>query len=164
MALALTIAGTGHRPEKLGGYSDTVLARLTALAQAYLIRVDATHVVSGMALGWDTALCIAALNLGLPVTAAIPFRGQESHWPDKSQEMYHTLLSRVDRTVIVCPGGYSASAMQKRNEWMVHECDRLVALWDGSRGGTGNCIWYAELVGRPYDNVWKSWVKYSGVA
>lgn len=160
----ITVAGTGHRPEKLGGYSDQVLDRLTALAYAYLVRVEANHVISGMALGWDTALCIAALDLGLPVTTAIPFRGQEHRWPHSSKKMYYNLLSQCAETVVVSSGGYSAASMQRRNIWMVNHCDRIVALWDGSSGGTGNCIQYADKVGCPYDNVWKSWVKYSGVA
>ncbi|HEY9295305.1 MAG TPA: hypothetical protein VIQ31_02825 [Phormidium sp.] len=153
MSLALTIAGTGHRPDKLGGYSDVILDRLTALAYAYLVRVDATHVISGMALGWDTAVCVAALRLGLPVTAAIPFKGQELKWPYKSQQLYHSLLTQCSSSIVL-------SSYQRRNEWMVQQCDRLVALWDGSSGGTANCIRYANAINRPYDNVWKSWEKF----
>jgi hypothetical protein len=34
-----------------------------------------------MARGWDLALAKAAVELGLPLFAAIPFVGQESRWP-----------------------------------------------------------------------------------
>lgn len=34
--------------------------------------------------------------------------------------------------------------MQKRNEWMVDNCDILIAVWDKSPGGTKNCVDYAE--------------------
>jgi len=33
--------------------------------------------------------------------------------------------------------------MQKRNEWMVDHSDYVIAVWDGSKGGTGNCVKYA---------------------
>ncbi|MBD2505253.1 hypothetical protein H6G83_32415 [Anabaena azotica FACHB-119] len=52
------IAATGHRPTKLGGYSPAVLSRLTDLATAYFERISPTQVISGMALGWDTAIAI----------------------------------------------------------------------------------------------------------
>lgn len=32
------LAATGHRPDKLGGYSDEVLSRLTQFADAYFKR------------------------------------------------------------------------------------------------------------------------------
>lgn len=38
--------------------------------------------------------------------------------------------------------------MQKRNEYMVDLADRVIAVWDGSKGGTANCIKYAEKVGK----------------
>jgi uncharacterized phage-like protein YoqJ len=48
-------------------------------------------------------------------------------------------------------------AMQRRNEWMVDRADKLVALWDGSWGGTFNCIEYARKKGVPFDNLWARW-------
>ena len=48
---------------------------------------------------------------------------------------------------IVSPGEYAAFKMQVRNEWMVDQLnpatDLLLAAWDGSPGGTGNCVKYA---------------------
>lgn len=46
--------------------------------------------------------------------------------------------------VVVCGGGYSPEKMQRRNAWMVDHCDFLLACWDGSPGGTGNCMAYAR--------------------
>jgi hypothetical protein len=47
--------------------------------------------------------------------------------------------------------------MQIRNEWMVDHCTHVAALWDGSPGGTGNCIRYVRKIGRPFDNLWQDW-------
>lgn len=38
--------------------------------------------------------------------------------------------------------------MQKRNEYMVDHSDKVIAVWDGSKSGTKNCIDYAKKVGK----------------
>lgn len=145
-------AGTGHRPNKLGGYSDEVLTKLKSLAIDNLDGVD--KIITGMALGWDTALALAALYLDIPYIAAVPFYGQERMWPKESQDRYHNLIKQASDVVYVCDQGYAPWKMQIRNEWMVDNCDIVLALWDGSKGGTGNCIEYALKKGKPIKNVW----------
>lgn len=159
LTTGLVVAGTGHRPDKLGGFSSQVEGRLEALASAALARFKPDVVISGMALGWDWALAEASLKAGIPLIAAIPFVGQERRWQQESQRRYAEILAKAV-VVIVSPGGYSHKAMQVRNEWMVDRCHRLLALWDGSSGGTANCINYAVTVNRPYHNLWVSWDKY----
>lgn len=156
----MIIAGTGHRPDKLGGYSDAVFKRLVALATASLRRYQPTLVISGMALGWDQALTRAALNLDIPVHAYIPFEGQESKWPEANQDKYHMLLALCAEKIICCKGFYASWKMQRRNEMMVDACDSVLALWNGSSGGTANCLAYVHHQGKSYINVWKSWEKY----
>src|SRR3546814_16271306 len=68
---------------------------------------------------------------------------------------YSTLCRSA--VVVGGPGGYAAWKLQKRNEWMVDHADELVALWDGSRSGTGNCVAYANTSGKPVVNLWPSW-------
>lgn len=154
----LVLAGTGHRPDKLGGYGDDIYNRLVALATDSLIRLNPSHVISGMALGWDQALAEAALNLQLPVIAAVPFKDQERMWPASSQNKYHRILDRCT-VQEVCPPGFAAWKMQRRNQWMVDNCDVLLALWNGSTGGTDNCIQYALEKERTIVNLWEVWEK-----
>lgn len=142
----MIVAGTGHRPTKLGGYSPQAFDRLVALAEGWLTDNRPSKVISGMALGWDMALAQASINLGIPFVAAVPFHGQEGNWPMTSRISYHKLLEKSESTIVVSPGGYAAFKMQKRNEWMVDNCDTLLALWNGSAGGTFNCIRYAKSV------------------
>lgn len=161
------IAATGHRPNKAGGYDDAVAARLQGLTHAYLRNaihqygVDEITAISGVALGWDTAYALAALDLDIPLICAVPFKGQESKWPEKSQEIYRNILSKAWHVEVIWEGGYSNVAFQRRNEFMVNRCDRLCALWDGSPGGTGNCIKYAKSLAKPppIDNLWGQWTK-----
>jgi len=113
-----------------------------------LIQLSPTSAISGMALGVDQDFAWVCISLGLPFLAAIPFAGQESNWPHESRDFYHRLLERAYHVTVVSEGGYAAWKMQKRNEWMVNNCQTLIAVWDGSAGGTGNCVRYAKSVGR----------------
>jgi uncharacterized phage-like protein YoqJ len=151
----MVVAGAGHRPNKLGGYGVAAQTRVFQTALRSLEHLKPERVISGMALGWDQMLARAALHLGIPFVAAVPFQGQESAWPHTSQESYRELLALASEVVVVSPGTYSPVLMQRRNIWMVDHADRVLALWDGSGGGTGNCIQYARHVARPISNAWK---------
>jgi len=150
----MIISGTGHRPSKLGGYSKEASKKLSSLACYYLEQNKPDAVISGMALGWDISLALAALACEIPLTCAVPFRGQEERWPDESQRVFRYVLEHAEKVVYVSPGGYHPAKMQFRNEWMVDNCDELLALWDGSNGGTGNCIRYALKQKKPVRNLW----------
>lgn len=153
----MIVAATGHRPDKLGGYFAPYTMRLHNLARGVLKHMQPEKAISGMALGWDTAWAEAALELGIPLIAAIPFKGQESRWPVESQHRYHRICGQARDVVVCSAGGYAPFKMQTRNEWMVLQCDHLIALWDGSPGGTANCIAYAKELGRDTRNLWHIW-------
>jgi uncharacterized phage-like protein YoqJ len=97
-----------------------------------------------MALGVDQWAANIAYKLGIPFIAAVPFEGQEKAWPEQSQKVFNILIGKVAEVVIVSPGGYTAYKMQVRNEWMVDRADKVIAIWDGTPGGTGNCVNYAK--------------------
>lgn len=155
----MIIAATGHRPNKLGGYAPSVFDALVALAVGYIEEMKPTKGISGMALGWDMAWAQALIHCRVPFIAAIPFVGQEAVWPYQSKNHYHSLLKKAETIYPVCPPGYAAWKMQKRNEWMVNQCDRLVALYDGTSGGTANCVGYARKKQKDIDNLWDRWAK-----
>lgn len=152
----MIVCGTGHRPTKLGGYGNDVADKLYDVAYDWLSdRVnDIELVISGGALGWDQALAHAALSAEIPLVMALPFKGFESKWPKSSQDFLHELMQSA-KIEYVCEEGYAPWKMQKRNEWMVDHADTVLALWDGSSGGTGNCIAYANKVGKPIVNLWE---------
>jgi len=147
----MIIAVRGHRPNKIGKeydgvgpYSDFLRARFIEVMQ----EKSATKEISGMALGVDMLFAEVALSLGIPLHAHVPFEGQESIWPDKSQQRYNRILKEATNKTVVCDGEYAAWKMQARNAAMVDSCDLLVAVWDGSGGGTANCVDYAKKVKR----------------
>lgn len=160
----MKIAGTGHRPDKLGGYGPSTKIHLVRFAGRCLREIQPEILISGMAQGWDQALACAAIRCNIPFWAAIPCDGQELAWPEESQQEYHKLLEQAEKKIVVCPGPYAVWKMQKRNEWMVDAVQdgAVLALWDGSPGGTANCVRYARKIGVTVVNVWSVyWSVYS---
>lgn len=161
----LIIAGTGHRPNKIlynnkNAYDIDTYNRLKDIIINVLECIDNPYeIISGMALGFDMALAEAAIDLDITFTAAVPFIGQESIWPQKSQDKYKKILSLANRVYIVNQGGYSAQKLQLRNQWMVDNCHLLLGLWNGSEGGTKNCFDYATKQQKLRFNLWNLWSK-----
>jgi uncharacterized phage-like protein YoqJ len=164
----MIVSFTGHRPDKLGGYAlvnpkrDDVL-RALCVALRYL---KPTQAISGMALGVDQWAASCCTYLRIPWHAYVPFKGQERRWPPESQATYHRVLTYASEIRIVCgPEVDPIRAMQIRNEAMVDACDLLIAVWDGTKGGTANCVRYAQLMGKriyridPRDPLCHQWMK-----
>lgn len=141
-----------------------------------LDELKSAAVISGLALGVDTWLVLEAMKRRIHVIGAMPFEGQERTWPAEHQVLYRTICENVELVNVtgccveqVGSGTYFINAagvstpqesplfktlingcMQWRNEWMVDRCREVLSVWDGTPGGTGNCMRYVERVGRQY--------------
>jgi ribA/ribD-fused uncharacterized protein len=149
-----TICFTGHRPNKLGGY-DTNNEKMTwvkaqlkeCINRAY--HAGFAHFISGGALGVDqVALSIVyevqkEYAFDIITTVAKPFPSQACKWPESSIIEFNRLCNLADKVFDVSPDPYTAEKMQVRNEWMVDNADAVIAVWDGTPGGTANCVRYA---------------------
>lgn len=158
----MIVAATGHRPEKLGGYDEKTRRALGALATEWLHYARPDKVISGMALGWDQAVAAACVVLGIPFIAAVPFEGQDRKWPQPARERYWRLIEKSESVEIMNPTNPLhmfdvPRMMQLRNEWMVDRANKMLALWDGSWGGTFNCLEYARKKGVEVENLWAKW-------
>ena len=58
------------------------------------------------------------------------------------------IIAKADIFKLVSEEFYKPWLMQKRNEYMVDLADKVIAVWDGSKSGTGNCVKYAEKCGK----------------
>lgn len=145
---------TGHRPDKLpGGYTmnETLLAplrRQLRLAIEEAVEAGCRDFLCGMALGADTLAAQEVLALRddrpeLRLIAAIPCPGQAGRWSIADRRRYQDLLEQADGRYTACPT-YTPYAMGARNLWMVEHASRLIAVTDGSPGGTANTIRMAE--------------------
>lgn len=157
----MKIAFTGHRPDKLGGYdlcsalACDVRKDLRELITDAIQKDSGTQFISGMALGVDMIAAEEVIRAGGYLIAAVPFEGQERKWPQKAQEHYRRVLAKANEVVYIFPSGYAPWKLLGRNKWMVDHCDLLVAVWDGSAGGTHHCVAYAREKNRPYMNIWR---------
>ncbi len=151
----MILALTGHRPHKLGNeYSmdGPVSQAVRKALREVLLKRKPEKAISGMALGADMMWAEEALELEIPVLAAVPFEGQERTWPPASQVIYREILDHPLVTKVICAPGGATNAVYKlnnRNRYMVDRCGELVAVWDGSSGGTLNTLAYASEVDRP---------------
>jgi uncharacterized phage-like protein YoqJ len=83
--------------------------------------------------------------MGLSYIAAVPFPGQELAWPPQSREVYAAVLKHAAGIVYVSPAAptnytEAAAMLRKRNHWMAETIDELIAVFDGSPGGTSHMV------------------------
>jgi uncharacterized phage-like protein YoqJ len=113
--------------------------------------------ISGMALGIDMMAAeevLAFCRMGYPFTlvAALPFSGQARSWSADLRKQYHHLLEQAHHTEVVCPAP-SKYAYLMRNDWMTAHASHLIAVWDGSAGGTAYTVGLAVKKGLPLYNI-----------
>ena len=78
--------------------------------------------------------------------AAVPCPEQDLRWSAGSTERYDRLLSECDKLTVVSPR-YSPECMMRRNRYMVDRSGVVIAVFNGSRGGTFNTLRYAVRCG-----------------
>lgn len=149
----MKISVTGHRPNKMYGYNlkDTRWIELKNKFKEILKQNNCTEAISGMALGVDTVFALAVLELKnedypIKLHCAIPCKNHSCKWIKESIDLYNKILSKADIVKLVSDEEYKPWLMQKRNEYMVDLADKVIAVWDGTNGGTGNCVKYANKV------------------
>lgn len=152
---------TGHRPAKIGkDYYDVNSLKSKVMIDFFRSYIsfalltknedDSLYCISGMALGVDTLFAIAVLQLqnegveNLYLTCAIPCANHSSKWQGSSKKVYDAILARANQVVMVSDAPYTNHCMQDRNVYMVDRANHILAIWDGTSGGTGNCVKYAQ--------------------
>lgn len=138
---------TGHRPEKLTR-PEWLIKRDLKKEIRQAIADGLVVFITGMARGvdiWAAEIVIELRDSGQPLKlmCACPYDGFEKSWSSEWQERYRDVLAKSDHTVYVCKH-YSRSCFQIRNEWMVNHSARVIAVFNGEKGGTANTIRFAE--------------------
>lgn len=150
----MTACFTGHRPDKLKGYDPKdnrdLIWEIYKEIERHIEDKSVTTFISGMALGvdiWAARAVLYAKRNGYPdvkLICAIPCKNHPSKWNAQSQKEWQSIVEQADEVFYVSEEEYKPSLMQRRNIWMVDESDYVIAVWDGSPGGTGNCVKYAQ--------------------
>ena len=90
---------------------------------------------------------------------AIPFEKQASKWYERDADRYELQKQHADILTFVdtvegyefkggALGEYHPAKMQLRNKYMCDNSDIVIAVWNGSKGGTANCVSYAKKQGK----------------
>ena len=157
---------TGHRAAKLPWGFNEEDPRCIQLKQQIYDAIDAIydsgvrHFICGMANGCDMHFAEAVLLLkkvkkDITLEAAIPFSGQADHWREPEKSRWQRIYNGSDYITVVSKS-YTKDCMNKRNRYMVDNCDVLLAAYNGTKGGTQNTILYAirskkEVIQIPID-------------
>lgn len=140
------------------------------------------RIISGGALGIDQLEMASGLALQnvfndnseyhFITEMAIPFLKQADAWKnreDTSRYVYQKLHCDITTFVDMIPkyavkdtitGEYHQAKLQKRNEYMVDHSDLILAYWDGSTGGTANCVHYLQRQNKPVLNMYDIYQTY----
>lgn len=156
MDTGLILAGTGHRPNRLGGYNATTHKKLNVLATTAVNKLEPSYGYCGGALGWDIAWGYALMGAGVPYCLALPSRTMGSNWPLYSRMLLEHLREKADR-VHYLRDSYSREAYIERDRYMVDNAQGVVALLDPTlttTSGTSYTCQYAQTLHLPVMNLW----------
>ena len=138
---------TGHRPEKLGVSEARAKALLKSAIQQAISEGYVTF-LSGMARGidlWAAEIVIEERekNDNIHLVCVSPFNGFEMRWSEQDKTTYYSIMEQADLVKYISQHYYKA-CFQVRNEWMVDRVSRVIAAYNGTKGGTKNTIEYAN--------------------
>ena len=157
MEKRITCCFTGHRPQHLAwGWNENaedcrkLKRKIYDVAEA-LYDAGIRRFLCGMAIGCDTYFCEEILRLrerytDVTIEAVLPCEDQDSRWTRETRKRYHALLEACDR-VIILQREYTPGCMQRRNVYMVEKSSVLIAVYQGTAGGTQNTVRYAQKHG-----------------
>ena len=141
---------TGHRSGKLNRKESEICADLESEIRV-AINKGFQVFITGMARGtdiWAGEIVLKLRNEGFPVKliCALPFPGFDRSLADDWKQRYRQLSDAADQIQFVSPA-YRPSCFRVRNEWMVNRSALVIAVYNGTRGGTNNTIKYAQKCG-----------------
>lgn len=149
----ITCCFTGHRPEKLPWRNNESRPDCAALKERLARTLEELyhrgfrHYISGMALGCDLYFAEAVLALrdrypDVVLEAAVPCPSQSKSWGEGERTRYQGILDRCNLETVV-QQHYTQGCMLRRDRYMVDRSALLLAVYNGSSGGTRYTINYA---------------------
>jgi uncharacterized phage-like protein YoqJ len=148
-----TCCFTGHRPDKLPWGTDERDPRCVALKRSMLREIERlyrrgkTHFISGLARGADLYFAEAVLELKeiyplITLEGAVPCLSQADRWPEEERARRQRVLDACDLESVV-QENYDRWCMQRRDRYMVDRASAILAVFDGTPGGTMYTLNYA---------------------
>lgn len=152
---------TGHRIQKLPWLTDKfnqiTISLRSILKTTILQKIDEgyDYFISGMALGIDMLCADIVLELKtshpeIKLECALPCEEQTRFWQEAQRQDYLDILNKADY-ITVLSKRYNQACLHQRNQYMVQKSDCLIAIWNGTNGGTKNTIMLASKYRVPVD-------------
>lgn len=167
MSESIRICYTGPRPQTLGSFDnhDRRIFKIGLFIYETTFKfieqqgkLNKYHIIVGGAQGIDKLALEQCLLLreqfNITIEVALPYKKYGEQWPVNSQEEYQMLLQKVDKITYVDElrdyniegvniGEYDVAKLSTRNHYMVDNTEHVLAYWNGTSKGTGECIAYA---------------------
>lgn len=173
-----TLTATGHRPQRMGGITDSLGGYIRDAAEVIQLRNELLVLLeeriaagfsrfrSGGALGFDTLFyfCVHSLKTKYPHIrnyVDVPFPSQDKSWSANQRAWYRKMLKLSDGvTDVSSMEGYESKTfserMKKRNCYMVDHAHEVVAFMTDPYSGTGHAVRYAATKNVPVFHIGKS--------
>ncbi len=141
---------TGHRPDKMQMTEDEIKPLLkTEICRA--VDYGFTTFITGMAPGVDIwageiVIELKKVNPEIKLIAAVPYPGFGKSKHNEPLDRFTYVKENADLVQEISPH-YHKGVFQQRNVWMVDHSNRVIAVYNGTSGGTRNTINYAEKAG-----------------
>lgn len=145
-----SVCFTGHRPEKLMNIYDENSSIITYIKDELYNNISKAIAdgfdtfYSGMARGIDIYASETMLELKnkfkhIKHVAVIPYSAQSEKWSISWRRRYEKILLNSDIKILLSDEYYSG-CLTDRNIFMIENSDRLIAVFNGTAGGTFHTI------------------------
>lgn len=158
---------TGHRADKLALFSPQERQLLLDFAVEQTNELLLKHpgintFYCGMQGGWDLAMALAVMehHTNVSIIASVPYRNFRPQGGEYWERLYRRVYNEAKSVEIVSSGPSAIWKLMQRNKFMVDRSDLVVALWNGTQSGTGECVKYAERRRIAVENLWEKWMLY----
>ncbi|MBR4346711.1 MAG: DUF1273 family protein [Oscillospiraceae bacterium] len=151
-----TVCFTGHRPDKLPDGGDDrspvtkVLKSLIYSEIQSAVNDGFDTFITGMQRGVDLWAGEAVLEMmaekDLHIVAALPYRDFGKYYKGKDKWVAGRILAFAEQTVIMSET-YTPSCMKLRNQFMIENSSRLIAVLGEEHSGSGQTVRLAEKAG-----------------
>lgn len=144
-----TVAFTGHRFI----HEDEMLAHLADITAMFPNAVW----ICGGAIGVDSYAAKYAMTHSIPYILILPFPPDimSKYWNFEQKRLLLETITHA-KSVTILSQVYNVKFYQLRNMAMVDAAQVLVAFFDGSSGGTANCVKYAKTKNKEYQILYYS--------
>ena len=90
----------------------------------------------------ETVISLREIYPDIILEAAIPCAAQSASWAPPHRERWANILQQCDKKIVL-QEHYTPDCMIRRNRYMVDHSALVIAVYDGSNGGTRRTLEYA---------------------